>query len=118
MEPNTNTNTTTNTTEARALLLAALDSYGSDALEHAERARALVGIDGIRGIGRAMLAEPWAMGRKRGAFLLGALAALLGQETDESGRMPDPDTSESASEGYDFVDAGGRFGVWSEHAGA
>lgn len=111
METNTNT-----TTEARGLLLAALDSYGSDALEHAERARALVGIDGIRAIGSAMLADP--AESERGAFLLGALAALLGQETDESGRMPDPDTSASASEGFDFVDFGGFSGVWSEHAGA
>jgi len=105
METNTNT-----TTEARSLLLGALDSYGSEALEMAERARALVGIDGIRGIGRAMLADP--AESERGAFLLGALAALLGQETDESGRMSDPDTSESASEGYDFVSYGGAFGVW------
>jgi hypothetical protein len=110
------TNTNNTTTQARALLLAALDSYGSAALEHAERARVLVGIDGIRGIGRAMLADP--AESERGAFLLGALSALLGQETDGSDGMPDPDTSKSASDGFDFVDAGGFSGVWSEHAGA
>jgi hypothetical protein len=101
MEPNTNT------TQARALLLAALESYGSDALEHAERARALVGIDGIRDIAESLSRDDDMP--HESARVLGALAALLGESDPPQTVFG---TEESAAGAFDFVSAGGYFGVW------
>lgn len=106
--PLTNTNTRTEALErARVLVLSALESYGTEALESAARARALVGTDGIDEIAHT-LADG---GDPETAWTIrGALAALLGDECPEIGGAYESE----ARDGFDFVDAGGFAGAWSE----
>jgi hypothetical protein len=100
---------------ARALLGLALDDAlhiheRARALQYAERARALVGVEGIRDIGLAMLADPHdPYTRSRGAALLGALSALLAEG-------PLGPQSQAWHDGYDSVAAGGLEGAWIEDA--
>jgi hypothetical protein len=91
---------------ARALVLRALDSYGSDALILAEHARDLYGIDGIESVARG-LADSGDV--ERAWFLRGALAALLGDSVPEIGGAYESD----AGEGFDFVEQYGALGDWS-----
>jgi hypothetical protein len=75
----------------------------------AERARALVGIEGIRDIGLAMLAD-----LAQGWYLLGALDALLA----EGGYgYPEQDNRASWHDGYDAVSYNGLEGAWIEAEG-
>jgi hypothetical protein len=91
---------------ARALVLRALDSYGSDALILAEQARDLYGIEGIESVATTLANEN---NVERAWFLRGALAALLGEEIPEIGGAYESD----AGEGFDFVEQYGALGAWS-----
>ena len=91
---------------ARSLVLSALESYGSEALALAERARGLVGVDGIDEIAHT-LADA---GDVETAWTIrGALSALLGeQEPDDIGGAYESE----ARDGFDFVVLGGFAGAW------
>ena len=91
---------------ARSLVLSALESYGSEALALAERARGLVGVDGIEEIAHT-LADA---GDVETAWTIrGALSALLGeQEPDDIGGAYESE----ARDGFDFVVLGGFAGAW------
>ena len=93
-------------TQARALVLLALESYGAEALALAEGARALVGFDGIDEIASTLadgndVETAWT--------IRGALAALVGDECPEIGGAYE----QEARDGFDFVDAGGFAGAWA-----
>ena len=105
MDKNENT-TTTPDERARALVLEALWSFGEPAMELAEQARALVGIEGLERIG-VDLANENRMEESYG--LRGALDALAGlDEPEESTTYRD-----EAREGFDHVSGGGFHGAWS-----
>jgi hypothetical protein len=92
---------------ARPLILSALESYGSEALADAERARALVGTDGIEEIAHALDVE----GDVETAWLIrGALAALCADVVPEIGGAYESE----AGAGFEHVEFGGFLGAWSE----
>jgi len=91
--------------EATTLVLCSLESYGAEALSLAERARALVGVDGIDEIA-STLAD--ANDVETAWTIRGALAALLGDECPEIGGAYESE----AREGFDFVALGGFSNVW------
>ena len=93
--------------DAIVLLLSALDSYGADALRIAERARAIVGLDGIDECAHR-LAD--ANECESAWTIRGALAALLGDECPELGGAYESE----ALDGFDFVESGGFGGAWRE----
>lgn len=91
--------------KALGLLMEALESYGSDALELGERARTLVGVDGIERIARTLTTgdnEP-----ENGRAILGAISALKGQTSRD-------DDGDDFRYGFDFVASEGFFGAWRE----
>ncbi len=97
-------------TQARSLVLEALDSYGEEALRLANEARALVGLDGLERIASefADAREP-----ELSHTIRGALDALRGRgEPEESGGV----YVSQAREGYDFVREGGFAGVWADES--
>ena len=101
----TNQDNPPNEKEAQALgfLMEGLESYGSNALALAERARTLVGVDGIERIARTLVesGEP-----ENGEFILGALRALRGQGGDTCGNA-------EQIEGFHFVTSSGYAGKWA-----
>ena len=108
MEPNEPNPSVSATLHARACILHAL--AGALGIKYLERARELVGIDGIRDIALALARYD---DRPHGeAWILGALHSLLGESYPPDGAFIDYGCEETCAEGYDAIVSAGFFGTW------